>query len=129
MKVFVYGLLAVGMRHYGSSELIVGEGYYLERDRNNPHDENAVAVVERFSGRKRASLKRDAAAIVAALFDCHAIHISNGKVALKPKSPATFHSRRIGNAQRCNIAFMCRNENREAVTELLSEYPCRFRIA
>ena len=36
MKVFVYGLLAVGMRHYGNSELSWGKVYYLQRDRNNP---------------------------------------------------------------------------------------------
>ena len=57
----------------------MGEGYYLQRDRNNPHDKNAVAVVERRSGRKRATMESDGAAIVTALFHCHAIHIAEGK--------------------------------------------------
>ena len=48
MKVFMYGLLAVGMRHYGSSELKVGEVYYLRRDIDNPYDGNAVAIVDQF---------------------------------------------------------------------------------
>ena len=46
MKVFIGGVLAVGMRHYGKDELIVGKGYTLQRDYNNTRDCNAVAVID-----------------------------------------------------------------------------------
>ncbi len=127
MKVFVYGVLAVGMRHYGSSQLIVGDVYYLHRDRNNPHDENAVAIVDR-SGRKKASLKRDAAAMVAALFDDDLIRIRRNQIFLKPKARGEFHSRRIGTAQRCNAGFLCEERDKDIITQHLSQYHFRFRF-
>jgi len=127
MKVFLYGVLAVGMRHYGSSELIVGDGYYLRRDRNNPYDENAVAIVDRHSGRKKASLKRDSAALVAGLFDEGDVHMTCPMV-LKPKAPGFFLSRSIGVAQRCNAAFKCDETSREAIERRLHQCRLRYRI-
>ena len=125
MKVFLYGLLAVGMRHYGNSGLVVGEGYYLRRDRDNPHDENAVAIVDR-SGRKKASLKRDAATVVAGLFDDTLIHISRNKIVLKPKTHPTYNSPIVGMAQRCNIGFYCKDEDRQVVATRLSNSGFRY---
>lgn len=123
----MYGILAVRMRHYGNSGLVVGEGYYLQRDRDNPYDENAVAIVDR-SGRKNASLKRDAAAVVAGLFDDIHIHIHRNKIVLKPKTHPAYHSARIGSAQRCNVGFYCRDEDRQIVEARLSNRRFRYRL-
>ena len=127
MKVFMYGLLAVGMRHYGSNELNVGEVYYLRRDIDNPYDGNAVAIVDH-SGRKKASLKRDAAAVVAGLFDNANIRIRLNMIVLKPKSPASYHSPRIGMAQRCNVGFCCSEEDMYLIESDFRESRVRYRF-
>ena len=97
MKVIIFGISAVGMPHYGNSSLVVGEAYLLTRDRDNPHDANAVAVVERAPGRrKRASIQRGHVAIISRLFDQRPRLIRDDTVYLKPKGRPSYHSRRSG---------------------------------
>ena len=87
MYVIVFGIYAVGMRHYGNSSLVVGEVYLLrrDRDRDNPHDANAVAVVERAPGRrKRASIQRGHAAVIVGFFTHGPRLIRDDTVYLKP---------------------------------------------
>ena len=72
------------MRHYGNSSLVVGEAYLLRRDRDNPNDANAVAVVERAPGRrKRASIQRGHATIISRLIDQRPRLIRDDTVYLK----------------------------------------------
>ena len=68
MKVLIEGVLAVGLRHYANDDLIIGARYTLRRDFNNSHDFNAVAITDN-DGRKKASLKRDAARLMSKLME------------------------------------------------------------
>ena len=130
MKVIIFGISAVGMRHYGSSSLVVGEAYLLRRDRHNPHDANAVAVVERAPGhRKRASVQRGHAAIIAGLFDHRPKLIRDDTVYIKPKGLPHYHSRRSGFAQRCNVGFYLSSSDRQEVERLLSGSGLRFQFS
>lgn len=127
MKVFIYGILAVGMPHYGRCHLEVGAGYYLRREVDTPHDVNAVAVTDG-AGIKKASLKRDAAAAISRLFDDDDLHIRQNKIVLKPKAMPVRHSPRVGLAQRCNLAFLCPDSEESVVRRLLSGTRIRFRL-
>ena len=70
MEVIIFGVLEVEMCHYTNSSLVVEEVYHLRRERVNIHNANAVVVAERASSsRKRASIQRGHAAIIAGLFD------------------------------------------------------------
>lgn len=126
MKVFLHNVLAVGMRHYGHSSLEVGKGYHLRRDDNNPHDPNAVSVVCRITGIKEASIKRDHAAIIAALYDAGLV--KRHRLVLKPKNRPTFHSPRIGMAQKCTVGFYIEYRDRQEVQHYLSSHSLNFQI-
>ena len=112
---------------YGSSTLVVGEGYRLRRDRDNPHDSNAVAVVGIAISRKQASLKRDHAGMMAAVFDAGLI--SRNYAVLKPKSVPIYHSPRIGMTQTCNVAFRINEDNMQTVKTLLTGHGLRVQFA
>lgn len=43
-KVAVFGVYAVGMHHWGGTELRVGEVYYARNEPLNPKDKHAIAV-------------------------------------------------------------------------------------
>ena len=130
MKVTIFGIYAVGMRHYGNSSLVVGEAYLLKRDRDNPHDDNAVAVVERAPGRRKwASIQSGHAAIIAGLFDQRPRLIRDDKVFLKPKGRPSYHSRWSGFAQRCNVGFYLSASDRQEVERLLSGSGLRFQFS
>ena len=51
---------------------------------------------------------------------------SRNKIVLKPKTHPTYHSSRIGMAQRCNIGFYCKDEDRQVVTTHLSNRGFRY---
>ena len=121
MKVLIEGVLAVGLRHYANDDLIIGARYTLRRDFNNSHDFNAVAITDN-DGRKKASLKRDAARLMSKLMESTDLSVNMDiGFLIKPKRKSFFHSPRFGLAQRCNIGFVCRSSDKETVRRFLSK--------
>ena len=127
MKVFIGGVLAVGMRHYGKDELIVGKIHsptWLQQHTGLQRRSSDGA------GKKRASLKRDAARIMSKLMDNKDLSINMDiGFLIKPKRTAFHHSPRFGTAQRCNIlGFVCGSCDKDDLTRILGKECCVFRF-
>ena len=68
-------------------------------------------------GKKVASLKRDAARVLAKVMDLG--FSSDDCYLIKPKENAFFHSRRVGRAQVCNLGFRLHESKEMAIRNLL----------
>lgn len=85
------------MHHWGAKQLVVGAGYKLKREADNPKDSNAVAVYD--ADIKKAYLKRECAFAVTKIME---MNLSNLWL-LKPKEDPIVKGKRIGPQQRCSI--------------------------
>ena len=89
MKVFIDGILAVGMRHYDNDDLAVGARYILQHSCSNRRDFNAVAAIGS-EGKKKASLKRDAARLLSKWMDSKDLSV-NTDIGFLIKLPSVWY--------------------------------------
>ena len=115
-KVILNYAHAVGMHHYGSRQLPIEVVYKLKHEPNNPHDPNAIAIVDHESGRKVAYLSRWFAAYVSRIF---LSGLLVGSIFLKAKFPAEVRKRHVGPEQKVALAFRCDEEQIEEIKKLL----------
>ena len=92
--LIVHNIWAVGMHHWGPRELMIGAGYNLIKDENNPHDVNAVCVKD--GCRTMAYVKRDQSQMLTKLLSFNLF----SRWLLKPKDFSQVRNRRTGPQQR-----------------------------
>lgn len=125
-KVAVFGVYAVGMHHWGGTELRVGEVYYARNEPLNPKDKHAVAVfADMDCSHKRAYLSRKDALHVSRLFEENLIH-DTCKCYVKPKGAAEKFSQKCGPLQKCNIGFFTADENIVQIRQVLDKYELKI---
>ena len=119
-KVVIHGIMAVGMLHYDGL-LTQGGAYRLKREEDNPHDSNAVAIVElQNSAEARHNLghlKRDAARLLSEVIDARLS--SNGIYYLKVKCRAPVNSGRSGVAQECTAGFLLKTDDEDRAANIV----------
>ena len=102
--LIIRNVWAVGMYHYRSRHLAVGERYELQADVGNRYDSNAIKITDGY--RTCGYLKSDNAVINANL-----IRIGlKGMWLLKPKELPEVKSYKPGPQQRCNIGCICESD-------------------
>ena len=111
--VLKYGFVT-GMHHYGSRKLNEGVIYYLQRDRNNAYDSNAVCVLDK-NGAKVAYLSRISALHISKIIDemlnhQHPFLKINGDLEIIRRKPV----------QRCTIGIRMMDADVEQCKQLLS---------
>ena len=112
-NVIIDCIYAVGMHHWGSSQLQIDAAYKAILEPDNVQDPKAVAV---YDGNKR----------VAYLCRAHAANITylvtrepclQSAIYLKPKEAPEVESQRQGPRQRCTIGFKVQDVDHDRVSE------------
>lgn len=100
--IVLKGLLAVGMHHYGPSQLPINVKYVVQREPENRFDDNACAIVDCHTKRTYGYLKKGCAAKITKLIK---LNIITSPVFIKAKYDAETKNRYVGPMQVCHIAL------------------------
>jgi hypothetical protein len=121
-KLYVDGIHVVGMYHYGSQQLGIGEPHKVMSHPSNIYDRNAVRITKFEDDRTVAYVARYHNAVVKEMIEKVA---RNGKVYLKPK----FSVSRVGRkpTQICTIGMFVDSEDLEKGRALAHRINCTTR--
>ena len=113
--IVVYSVYVVGMHHYGSRQLEIGDGYTVLHETSNDKDVNALSVNK--NNHIVGYVKKEQSRVLAKLFNDSLV---NSRVFMKPKFEPIIRNRRKGPEQRCNMGLRCLDENVNKVRDHLS---------
>ena len=123
MQFKIPNMRAVGMHHYGASELALNTSYILKWDPMCPYDLGNAIAIHNFRGEVRAYLTREDAATISQLFFANVIE---GRVVGKTTVNGHVCKQELGPQQECTLVFRVGKSHEPFVSTLLATSGLHF---